>query len=252
MKKMLFTLMAMVTMTISAQAMTINEARREAFFLTDKMAYELNLSYSQYEAVYEINLDYLTSLAVSDDIFGFYWERRNEDLSFVLSTYQYRTYMAREYFYRPVYWQSGFTFRIYTHYTDRRLFYFARPSHYATYNGGHSWRNNGNRSYYKGLTFERSKAIPNYVPRQRSDRSWNSMNRPMNMNQNININRNTNVNVNRNSNINNNRNSNINNNRNSNVNRNTNENRNRQTNVQRNTNTNRSNSGGSWRNGGRR
>ena len=53
-------------------------------------------------------------------------------------------------------------------------------------------------------------------------------------------------------NINNNRNSNINNNRNSNVNRNTNENRNRQTNVQRNSNTNRSNSGGSWRNGGRR
>ena len=236
MKKMLFMLMAMVTMTISAQAMTFNEARREAFFLTDKMAYELNLSYSQYEAVYEINLDYLTALAVSDDIFGFYWERRNEDLSFVLSTYQYHTYLAREYFYRPVYWQSGFTFRIYQRYTDRRLFYFARPSHYATYNGGHSWRNNGNRSYYKGLTFERSKAIPNYVPRQRSDRSWNSMNRPTNVNQNININRNTNVNVNRNSN----------------VNRNTNENRNRQTNVQRNTNTNRSNSGGSWRNGGRR
>ena len=109
MKKMLLTLMAMVTMTISAQAITFNEARREAFFLTDKMAYELNLSYSQYEAVYEINLDYLTALAVSDDIFGFYWERRNEDLSFVLSTYQYHTYMAREYFYRPVYWQSGFT-----------------------------------------------------------------------------------------------------------------------------------------------
>lgn len=31
MKKMLLTLMAMVTMTISAQAMTFNEARREAF-----------------------------------------------------------------------------------------------------------------------------------------------------------------------------------------------------------------------------
>ena len=94
MKKMLLTLMAMVTMTISAQAMTFNEARREAFFLTDKMAYELNLSNAQYEAVYEINLDYLTALAVSDDIFGFYWERRNEDLSFVLSSYQYRTFMA--------------------------------------------------------------------------------------------------------------------------------------------------------------
>ena len=172
MKKMLLTLMAMVTMTISAQAMTFNEARREAFFLTDKMAYELNLSNAQYEAVYEINLDYLTALAVSDDIFGFYWERRNEDLSFVLSSYQYRTFMARDYFYRPVYWQSGFAFRIYTHYTDRHHFYFARPSHYATYTGGHSWRNNGNKSYYKGRTYDRSRAIPNYVPRQ--NRNWHS------------------------------------------------------------------------------
>lgn len=226
MKKMLLTLMAMVNMTISAQAITFNEARREAFFLTDKMAYELNLSYAQYEAVYEINLDYLTALAVNDDIFGFYWERRNEDLSFVLSSYQYRTYMARDYFYRPVYWQSGFVFRVYTHYTDRHHFYYARPSHYATYNGNHSWRNNGNRSYYQGRTYDRNRAIPNYVPRQRDNRNWHS-------NRNTVVNHNTNPNVNRNTN----------------VNWNTNTNRNRNSNVMRNTNGNQNNANRSWRSG---
>ena len=229
MKKMLLTLMAMVWMTISAQAMTFNEARQEALFLTDKMAYELNLSNAQYEAVYEINLDYLTALAASDDILGIYWERRNEDLGFVLSTYQYRTYRGLEYFYRPVYWQSGFAFRIYTRYTDRHHFYYARPSHYATYRGAHNWRNNGNKSYYKGRTFDRDRAIPNYVARQHTNRNWRTQTGKTVVNQNINVNVN----------------------RNSNVNRNTNVNRNRNSNVERGTsNSNRSSSGGSWRNGG--
>ena len=111
MKKMILMLIAMVTMASSAKAMTFAQAQQEALFLSDKMAYqqealflsdkmayELNLSVQQYEAVYEINLDYMMALSVNDDIFGFYWERRNEDLSYVLSVYQYRSYMAREYF----------------------------------------------------------------------------------------------------------------------------------------------------------
>ena len=58
MKKLFFALM-MLTVTISANAMSYEQARREALFLTDKMAYELNLTDEQYEAAYEINLDYL-------------------------------------------------------------------------------------------------------------------------------------------------------------------------------------------------
>lgn len=38
------------------------EARRQALFLSDKMAYELRLNDAQYAAVYEINLDYLLNL----------------------------------------------------------------------------------------------------------------------------------------------------------------------------------------------
>ena len=59
MKKMFFALMVMLTTTMTASAMSYEQARSEALFLTDKMAYELNLTDEQYEAAYEINLDYL-------------------------------------------------------------------------------------------------------------------------------------------------------------------------------------------------
>ena len=62
MKKMMIALLAMLTMSISASAMSYEQARDQALFLTDKMAYELNLTEDQYEAAYEINLDYLLSI----------------------------------------------------------------------------------------------------------------------------------------------------------------------------------------------
>ena len=38
----------MMVMTISANAMSYNAAKNEALFLSDKMAYELNLTAAQY------------------------------------------------------------------------------------------------------------------------------------------------------------------------------------------------------------
>ena len=73
-------LAVMMVMTISANAMSYNAAKHEALFLSDKMAYELNLTAAQYEAVYEINLDYLMSLNGHGDVFGIWWDRRNADL----------------------------------------------------------------------------------------------------------------------------------------------------------------------------
>ena len=61
MKKIMMVAMMMV-MTISAKAMSYNAAKHEALFLSDKMAYELNLTAAQFDDVYEINLDYLMSL----------------------------------------------------------------------------------------------------------------------------------------------------------------------------------------------
>ena len=137
MKKMMFMAMMMV-MTISANAMSYNAAKNEALFLSDKMAYELNLTAAQYEAVYEINLDYLMSLNGHADVFGIWWDRRNADLRFVLNTWQYEKYMSSAYFYRPVAWNSGgWSFGIYSHY-DRGRFYNDRPSVFVTYKGGNN------------------------------------------------------------------------------------------------------------------
>jgi len=150
MKKMMFTLVTMLTIAVSANAMSYEQARNEALFLTDKMAYELNLSDAQYEAAYEINLDYLMGVTSYNDVFGTYWERRNLDLSYILYSWQWDLFRAATYFYRPLYWEGGYWhFGIYARYPHRDYFYFGRPHFYATYRGGHSWRTLGH-SYYEG------------------------------------------------------------------------------------------------------
>lgn len=139
--------------TVTLQAMTYSQARQEALFLTDKMAYELGLYESQYDAVYEINLDYLMALSSKNDLYSSAWTRRNLDLSYVLTAAQYNAFIGAEYFYRPVYWSSGFRYRIYTRYTDHYYYYYSRPTVYTTYRGGHSWSSNGGKSWYKGRTY---------------------------------------------------------------------------------------------------
>jgi hypothetical protein len=154
MKKLIFALTALFTMTVTANAMSYEQARDQALFLTDKMAYELNLTEDQYEAAYEINLDYLMSIDHYDDLYGVYWTRRNLDLSYILLDWQYSAYCAASYFYRPLYWEAGYWhFGIYARYPHRTYFYFGRPHFYLTYRGGHSWRMNGGRSWYHGRTF---------------------------------------------------------------------------------------------------
>ena len=141
-------LAVMMVMTISARsamplgssknAMSYNAAKHEALFLSDKMAYELNLTAAQYEAVYEINLDYLMSLNGHGDVFGIWWDRRNADLRFVLNSWQYDKYVALSHFYRPVAWKAGsWTFAVYTHY-NRGRFYNAHPKVFVSYRGGHN------------------------------------------------------------------------------------------------------------------
>ena len=70
MKKLILSIMAMMTIALNANAMSFTQAQREALFLTDKMAYELNLTDEQYDACYEINLDYLMSVSTVDDLYG--------------------------------------------------------------------------------------------------------------------------------------------------------------------------------------
>ena len=44
MKRILMTIITILTIAVSVKAMSYEQARREALFLTDKMAYELNLN----------------------------------------------------------------------------------------------------------------------------------------------------------------------------------------------------------------
>ena len=151
MKKMMLMAMMMV-MTIAANAvqpsvdnnqrnirMSYTQAREEAAFLSDKMAHELNLTAAQYDAVYEINLDYIMSVGSSRDVFGTRWDCRNSDLRYVLSAYQYDKYMRQSYFYRPMAWTSGsWHFAVRNRYTDRTHFYNPRPATTVTRHSTHT------------------------------------------------------------------------------------------------------------------
>lgn len=175
---MIFTLIALLTMSVAANAMSYEQARNEALFLTDKMAYELDLTDEQYEAAYEINLDYLMGVTSPNDVYGIYWERRNLDLSYILYSWQWDLFRAAEYFFRPLYWRSGhWHFGIYARYTVRDYFYFGRPAFYVSYRGGHAWHVNGGRSYYYGRRDHFRPAVDHrnehFGMRQRYDRHHN-------------------------------------------------------------------------------
>ena len=149
MKKIMMTLVALLTIAATGKAMSYEQARNEALFLTDKMAYELNLTDEQYEAAYEINLDYLMGVNSYDDVYSTYWERRNLDMSYILLDWQWQAFINASYFYRPLYWDGGYWhFGIYARYPHRDYFFFGRPVFYASYRGGHAWHYVGGHGYY--------------------------------------------------------------------------------------------------------
>ena len=161
----------LLTVALSTMAMSYEQARDRALFLTDKMAYELNLNDEQYEAAYEVNLDYLMSISTYDDLYGTYWTRRNMDLSYILFDWQYNAFCSAAYFYRPLIWTNGvWRFSIYARYPNRTYFYFGRPAFYVTYYGGHSWHRNGGRSWYHGRTFGPRPGESRFGMRDRYDR----------------------------------------------------------------------------------
>ena len=143
---------------LAARAMSYSEARQEALFLTDKMAYELGLNQAQYDAVYEINFDYFMSVNSSKDIKGTYLNRRNYDINFVLTPMQYSKFYKADYFYTPAKWSNGVVLKVYTRYTNRSKMYYPVPRSYRHYRGEHGKKYN-NISWYKGKDFKSSHAI---------------------------------------------------------------------------------------------
>ena len=137
MKKILTSLLLSLCAVATLSAMDYEEAREQARFLTDKMAYELNLNDQQYNDCYEINLDYLLNVRYERDIYGDYLTYRNSDLRHILYDWQYSLFMAADYFFRPLTWYRGaWFFPIYRHYHVGH-YYYHHPAVYYSYRGGH-------------------------------------------------------------------------------------------------------------------
>ncbi|MDY4614339.1 MAG: hypothetical protein SO411_01310, partial [Bacteroidaceae bacterium] len=179
MKRLILTLTILCT-TLGAAAMSKSKIRTSARFLTDRMAYELDLTPRQYDDFYEINYDFLyeANLVMDDvmrgyrDAIYYYYtllDRRNEDASYVLTYYQYRKFMQADYFYRPIF-STGkkWNLRIYVTYTNHKFFYYDAPSHYNTYRGEH-----GRKNYSKGYYTDRYKNQDRYTNQMRISGSQN-------------------------------------------------------------------------------
>ena len=122
-------------MALTARAISYDDARQQAWFITDKMAYELNLTPEQYDRAYQINLDYLMSLNGPTDITGAYWQYRDIDLRCILFDWQYNLLSTLDYFYRPVRWYATrWYYPVYDHYRIG-YYYYTRPNIYITYHG---------------------------------------------------------------------------------------------------------------------
>lgn len=154
MKQFLLSIFLLAGFSLSASAMSYEEARQNAWFLTDKMAYELNLTPEQYDMAYQVNFDYFSRIASASDCYGPYWAYRNADLSCILFDWQYNLYCSVEYFFRPIRWvAAAWYFPVFDYYR-RGYYYFSRPTVYVTYRGA-MWNRRGHNSAspYRSMTF---------------------------------------------------------------------------------------------------
>ncbi len=151
MKKIIFAL-ALVVISVDMMALSRAKVREYARFLSDRMAYELDLSSGQYDDCYEINYDFVNAVGdLLDDMetgdsralddYYVNLDYRNEDLSYVLSSYQYNRFVSTECFYRPFcIYDGAWAFRPYMVYSNRTYFYMSLPIGYNGYFGAHARR----------------------------------------------------------------------------------------------------------------
>ncbi len=165
MKKLFVTLaVAAAAITQASAAMSLESIRENARFLTDRMAYELELTPEQIEDCYEINYDFIASInpIMDDVVYGntvmtdHYYDflnYRNEDLRYIMNRGQYLRFMALDYFYRPVYtYGSRWLFSIYNRYNNPYYYYYSAPRIYHSYVGAHA-RHYHPHGYYGGSRY---------------------------------------------------------------------------------------------------
>lgn len=165
MKRTLVMSLVLFFASLAARAMSYDEARQQAWFLTDKMAYELNLTPEQYDRAYEINLDYLMSLYTPADCTGAAWYYRDADFRCVLYDWQYNLFRTLDYFFRPVVWQRSRWYYPITVRYRYGYYYYDCPHIYVSYRGGR-WRDRrpGAPSPYLGLRPHRGTGMRDHFP----------------------------------------------------------------------------------------
>ena len=86
MKRLFLTIMAALTLTLSASAQRLLDVRGEAQYITDKMALELALTPSQRNSILQLNLTYLNGITSYRDIETTGWKYRNKHMKALLET----------------------------------------------------------------------------------------------------------------------------------------------------------------------
>ena len=136
MKRYILSLLVAIATSIPTFGMSLRDAQAQAYFLSDKMAYELNLTPQQYDQVYQVNLEYFLSVNSPSDLDGIWWRYRNTDLSYILYDWQWRLYRTADYFIRPLSWVRGAWYCSLWDRYHRDYFFYHRPTVYVSWHGG--------------------------------------------------------------------------------------------------------------------
>lgn len=130
-----------------AQPMNYESMRMNARFLTDRMAYTLNIRDPYViNTLYQINYDYIWGVNdyLDDVALGYRYDdfmavcySRDTALERLLGRALWLTLTGYDYFYRPIsFINNRWAFGIYAHDSRYNHFYYAVPTHFHTYHGG--------------------------------------------------------------------------------------------------------------------
>lgn len=116
-------MLAVLFANVQAFAMSVEQSRNEAWFLTDKMAHELRLNSYQWDDVYEANYDFFRSLGHVTTSYSYAERVREQKLRYILTVAQWNDFCRISYFNAPVAVVNGnWSFTIYRHYSHDKFF----------------------------------------------------------------------------------------------------------------------------------
>lgn len=135
-------MLAVLFANVQAFAMSVEQSRNEAWFLTDKMAHELRLNNYQWDDVYEVNYDFFRSLGHVTASYSAAERVREQKLRYILTVSQWSDFCRLSYFSAPVAVVNGnWSFAIYSHY-NRDKFFDRNHRVVFTYSGNRTgWEN---------------------------------------------------------------------------------------------------------------